>query len=105
LLSDAAAFLFPSEYEGFGLPVLEAMACGSPVITTNVSSLPEVGGDAAIYVSPKNPEQLAVEIVRLLNSESLRNEYIQKGFEQVKKFSWKKTAQMTEEVYEIAYRR
>lgn len=105
LLSDAAAFLFPSEYEGFGLPVLEAMACGSPVITTNVSSLPEVGGDAAIYVSPKNPEQLAVEIVRLLNSENLRNEYIQKGFEQVKKFSWKKTAQMTEEVYEIAYRR
>ena len=104
LLSSASVFLFPSEYEGFGLPVLEAMACGSPVITTNVSSLPEVGGDAAVYVSPRNPEQLAFEIERLLSSDSLRDECIQKGFEQSSKFSWDKTAAMTEEVYEIASR-
>ena len=103
LLSSATVFLFPSEYEGFGLPVLEAMACGSPVITTDVSSLPEVGGDAVVYVSPNNPEQLAYEIDRLLDSEKLRNEYIQKGFEQSSKFSWDKTAQMTEDVYKIAY--
>lgn len=99
LLSSAEVFLFPSEYEGFGLPVLEAMACGSPVITTNVSSLPEVGGEAVVYVSPKNPEQLAHEIERLLNSDELRNEYIKKGFEQAKKFSWDKTSKMTEDVY------
>jgi glycosyltransferase involved in cell wall biosynthesis len=105
LLSSAAAFLFPSEYEGFGLPVIEAMACGSPVITTNVSSLPEVGGDAVLYVEPKNSEQLAAQIERLLNSEDLRNEYIQKGFEQANKFSWDKTAEMTEKVYKIAYER
>jgi len=103
LLSSASVFLFPSEYEGFGLPVLEAMACGSPVITTNVSSLPEVGGNAVVYVSPNNPEQLAYEIECLLNSESLRNEYIQKGFKQSSKFSWDKTAQMTEEVYKTAH--
>ena len=104
LLSSASVFLFPSEYEGFGLPVLEAMACGSPVITTDVSSLPEVGGDAVVYISPKNPEQLAFEIERLLGSETLRDEYIQKGFKKSAMFSWDKTAQMTEEVYEIAYR-
>jgi len=102
LLSSATVFLFPSEYEGFGLPVLEAMACGCPVITTNVSSLPEVGGNAAIYVSPKNPEQLGHEIDRLLVSESLRQEYIVKGIEHSGKFSWDKTAQMTEEVYKLS---
>ena len=105
LLSCAEAFLFPSEYEGFGLPVLEAMACGAPVITTNVSSLPEVGGDAAMYVSPKNPEELAMAIEKMLSSESLRQEYIAKGFEQCKKFSWDKTAEMTEEVYKMVYNR
>ena len=103
LMSGAEIFLFPSEYEGFGLPVLEAMACGTPVITTNVSSLPEVGGDAVLYVGPKNPEELAEAIQKILNSETIRNEYIQKGFEQCKKFSWDKTAEMTEEVYKIAF--
>ena len=103
LLSSASIFLFPSEYEGFGFPVLEAMACGSPVITTNVSSLPEVGGDAVVYVAPRDSEQLAFEIERLLNSDSLRKEYIQKGFDQSAKFSWERTAAMTEDVYDIAY--
>ena len=102
LLSMAEIFLFPSEYEGFGIPVLEAMACGSPVITTNVSSLPEVGGNAAVYVSPKRPEELASAIEEILNSEKMREECIANGFQQVKKFSWDKTAEQTEMVYTIA---
>lgn len=105
LLSSAEVFLFPSEYEGFGLPVLEAMACGAPVITTNVSSIPEVGGDAAMYVAPKQPEELAAAIEKMLSSESVRQDYIARGFEQCKKFSWDKTAEMTEEVYKIVYDR
>lgn len=100
LLSSAEAFLFPSEYEGFGIPVLEAMACGSPVITTNVSSLPEVGGDAALYVTPKQPEELAEAITRILDSIDLRKGLIEKGFAQAKRFSWNKTAELTEVVYE-----
>ncbi len=105
LLSSAEVFLFPSEYEGFGLPVLESMACGAPVITTNVSSLPEVGGDAVMYVTPKHPEELAAAIEKMLSSESLRQDYIARGFEQCKKFSWDKTAAMTEEVYKMVYNR
>lgn len=105
LMSSAAAFVFPTFYEGFGLPVLEAMACGSPVITSNVSSLPEISGDAAILVDPNNIEQLANEMERLLHSESLRQELIAKGFENCKRFSWDKTAAMTEEVYKFAYER
>jgi len=103
LMSSAEVFLYPSEMEGFGLPVLEAMACGSPVITTNVSSLPEVGGDAAVYVSPNDPEQLAHEIKRFLNSKKLCQTYIEKGLYQINAFSWDKTAAMTEEVYKYAY--
>ncbi|MGN0690490.1 MAG: glycosyltransferase family 4 protein [Oscillospiraceae bacterium] len=105
LLSSAEVFLFPSEYEGFGLPVLEAMACGAPVITTNISSLPEVGGDAVLYVSPNQPEELAEQICKFIDSQSLRDEYISKGYERTKQFSWDKTAALTEEVYKIAYDR
>ena len=105
LLSSTEVFLFPSEYEGFGLPVLEAMACGAPVITTNVSSLPEVGGDAVMYVAPKQPQELAEAIEQMLSSESLRQDYIARGFEQCKKFSWDKTAEMTVEVYKMVYKR
>ncbi len=105
LLSSAEVFLFPSEYEGFGIPILEAMACGTPVITTNVSSLPEVGGNAAMYVTPKKPEQLAAAIERMLYSENLRQEYVAKGFENIKNFSWDKTAELTENIYETVYNR
>lgn len=101
LLSSAEFFMFPSEYEGFGIPVLEAMACGCPVITTNVSSLPEVGGDAAIYVEPNKPEQLASEMVRLLDSRERREEYSRKSLERCKLFSWEKTARETEKIYEM----
>ena len=102
LYSNALAFVFPSLYEGFGLPVLEAMARGCPVIASNASSLPEVTGDAAILIDPHNVEQLAYEMERIITSESLQNELKQKGLEQCKKFSWDKTAEMTENVYKIA---
>jgi glycosyltransferase involved in cell wall biosynthesis len=102
LLSSALAFIFPSLYEGFGLPVLETMACGSPVITANVSSLPEVGGGAVLYTEPQNIGQLVQCIERLLSSDAIRDEYRQRGFEQSKKFSWDRTAALTEEVYRLA---
>jgi glycosyltransferase involved in cell wall biosynthesis len=102
LYSNALAFLFPSLCEGFGLPILEAMSCGCPVITSNISSMPEVAGDAAILIDPYNTEQLVHEIERVISSESLRKELRLKGLEQSKKFSWDKTAEMTEEVYKTA---
>jgi len=99
LYSNALAFLFPSLCEGFGLPILEAMSYGCPVITSNVSSMPEVAGDAAILIDPYSTEQLAYEMERIISSESLRKELKEKGLEHCKKFSWDKTAEMTEEVY------
>ena len=102
LMSCAEAFLFPSEYEGFGFPVIESMACGTPVITTDVSSLPEAGGDAALYVKPRNPDAIAECVVKILGDSDYRNGLIQKGLEHCKKFSWDKTAKMVEQVYEIA---
>ena len=102
LMSNAVCFLFPSLCEGFGLPVLEAMACGCPVITADNTSLPEVGGDAAVYVDAYSTEQLAFEMDRVASSVSFCEELRQKGFAQCKKFSWDKTAAETEEVYKIA---
>jgi len=99
LYSGAEFFILPSLYEGFGLPVLEAMACGTPVITSGVSSLPEVGGDAALYVDPLNIEDIADKISQLLSDDTLKSEMREKGFEQVKKFSWEKCAKETLEVY------
>ena len=99
LYSNALGLVFPSICEGFGIPVLEAMACGCPVITANNTSLPEVGGDAAVYVDAGSTEQLAFEMERVINSETLRKEMIQKGFAQKDKFSWEKTAELTEKVY------
>ncbi len=97
---NALALLFPSFYEGFGLPILEAMACDCPVITSNTTSMPEVGGDAVLYVDPFSKESILKQILLLIQDPSLRNELIQKGREQVKKFTWEKTAQETIGVYE-----
>lgn len=105
LLAGAELFVFPTRYEGFGLPVLEAMACGTPVITTNVSSIPEVGGDAVVYCDDENSEQLAWEIDCLLDNRELRESYSQKGLERCKQFSWSKTAELTENAYKMAYER
>jgi glycosyltransferase involved in cell wall biosynthesis len=95
---NALCFVLPSLYEGFGLPVLEAMQQGCPVITSNISSLPEAGGDAALYVNPEDVDDIAEKITQLVGSEKLRKELVEKGKEQVKKFSWEKTAKQTLEV-------
>jgi glycosyltransferase involved in cell wall biosynthesis len=92
-------FVFPSYYEGFGLPPLEAMSCGIPVVTSNTSSLPEIVGDAAITVNPDDTEKLAKAINAVLTDSELRNTLIKKGFNQVKKFSWIDAAEKTLKVY------
>lgn len=88
----ARVFVFPSAYEGFGIPTLEAMKCGCPVILANSSCLPEVGGDAALYFESGNKDSLADAVSNVLNSDQLRKDLIAKGYEQVKEFSWDKTA-------------
>lgn len=99
LFSAADALIFPSFYEGFGLPVLEAMACGCPVITANNSSLPEVAGDAAEYCDANDVDSIANAMRRVLSDASLRDQMCQRGFAQAAKFSWKKTAEQTAAVY------
>jgi glycosyltransferase involved in cell wall biosynthesis len=96
----AACFVYPSFYEGFGLPPLEAMAAGCPVIVSNAASLPEVCGDAALYCEPNNPSDIAEKIQRLMSDKSLRNELREKGFEHVKQFTWDKCAKETWAVIE-----
>lgn len=96
----ARCYVLPSLYEGFGLPVLEAMKHGCPVITSNSSSLPEAGGDAALYVDPKNVDDIAKKMTKLITDETLRKTLIEKGKKQVTKFSWEKTAKETLEVLE-----
>jgi glycosyltransferase involved in cell wall biosynthesis len=100
LYSDATAFIFPSLYEGFGLPILEAMQCGTPVITSNSTSLPEVAGDAAILVDPKDEDTLCQAMLNLLSEPDLRKQLSQKGLERAKQFSWAKCAAETVEIYE-----
>jgi len=91
-------FLYPSLRESFGIPMLEAMSCGVPVITSNTSSMPEVGSDAALYIDPFKPEQITEAMKKLLRDESLRSDLINKGFKNALKFSWKA---MTEKVLSI----
>ena len=88
----AEALLYPSFIEGFGFPVLEAFSCGLPVITSTTSSLPEVGGDAALLVNPHKTEEIAAAMERILTEKGLRDSLIKKGYEQMKKFSWENTA-------------
>jgi len=96
----AQAFVLPSKFEGFGLPPLEAMACGCPVIVSNIASLPEVCGDAAYYVDPYDVDSIAKGIYKVLTDENLRQRLVQKGFERVKLFSWEKTAKQILEIFE-----
>jgi len=96
--SAAKCLVYPSLYEGFGLPPLEAMACGCPVITSNTSSLPEVVGDAGVMINPYSIEEIAKAIDMVLSNENLRKEMIEKGLKQAQEFSWRKTA---EEIYKV----
>jgi len=102
LFLNAQGFVFPSYAEGFGLPVLEAMHCGCPVITSNTSCLPEIAGDAALYVNPYDTHDIAHAMNQLLHNNSLRAELQQKGYIQSAKFSWERCAKETHEVYQFA---
>jgi glycosyltransferase involved in cell wall biosynthesis len=102
IYSGATAFVYPSLYEGFGLPPLEAMQCGTPVITSNTSSLPEVVGDAGIAIDPKQEDELCHALLKVINDSELRTTLSQKGIERAKQFSWSKCAEETVKVYQIA---
>jgi len=102
LYSGALAFVYPSLYEGFGLPPLEAMACGTPVLTSNVTAMPEVVGDAGLLVDPYNVEAIAHGIRRLVEDSALREELRKKGLERAKQFTWERTAELTWAVLEEA---
>ncbi len=95
----ADVFVYPSHYEGFGLPVLEAMTWGAPVVTSNTSSLPEVAGDAALQIDPNEPLELAEAILQILESSEFRQTLITKGKAQAKRFSWENTAKETLAAY------
>jgi len=95
----ASVFVYPSFYEGFGLPILEAMSCGCPVITSNTSSLPEVSGGASILINPYKIQTLTKAISDVLSKDELRKSMIEKGLKQASKFSWEKCAKQTLEVY------
>ena len=100
LLSGAVAYVFPSLYEGFGLPVLEAMACGTPVLTSNCSSLPEVAGEAARLVDPNQTADIAAGLVELVTNADLRRRLVEQGLRQAQKFSWRQAAQQVLEILE-----
>ncbi len=100
----AGVFVFPSLYEGFGLPPLEAMASGTPVVTSNVSSLPEVAGDAAVLTDPYDPEAIADGIQRVLTDETLRADLRRRGLERAHQFSWEKSVRRVRAIYAEAVR-
>ncbi len=96
----AEAFIFPSQYEGFGLPVLEAMSSGTPAILARATSLPEVGGDAAVYFEPGNHQQLADVLTQVVGNSDLRSQIIRRGRVRAREFDWRIAATKTKQVYE-----
>jgi len=99
LYSLAHLTALPSLYEGFGIPVLESMACGTPVLTSNISSLPEVAGDAALTITPTNLDELCENLTRLVTDDTLRKLLIERGYEQAKQFTWTAAAQQLQLIY------
>ncbi|MBI4036752.1 glycosyltransferase family 4 protein [Candidatus Daviesbacteria bacterium] len=99
LYSSASILVYASLYEGFGLPIVEAMACGTPVITSDRSSMPEIGGEAAEYVNPENVEEISSKIKLVLEDRDLREKMRREGIEQARKFDWDKCARETAQVY------
>ena len=100
LYKNAISLIFPSMYEGFGLPILEAFNCGCPVLVSNSSSLAEIGEDAVVKFEPKNPASMKHAIKSIVHDTTLREDKIRKGYQQVKKFSWQKTADETKQIYQ-----
>lgn len=108
IYSQALLFIYPSLYEGFGIPVLEAMAAGVPVITSKTSSLPEVGGKAVYYIDPLNVQDIKIALIKVVKNEqssrlrakNVRDELIKKGFKQAEKFSWEKSAKKLKSLYQ-----
>ncbi len=100
LYAGAELFVFPSLYEGFGLPLLEAMSCGVPVVSSNVSSIPEVVGDAALLVNPYDEVELAEVMFTLLTNGPLRRKMREAGLKRASHFSWRRTTEQTIAVYE-----
>jgi glycosyltransferase involved in cell wall biosynthesis len=98
LYRGAEALIFPSLYEGFGLPPLEAMACGTPVVTSNVTAMPEVAGDAALLVDPTSVEQIAEAMKRIVSDTALRHQLRAKGLLRAAQFPWANTAAMVQEL-------
>ena len=101
----AKLFVYPSIYEGFGLPILEAMACGTPVVASNTSSMPEVAGGAALCVNPLVSEELAQAMLALLTNLNIANTLAEKGIRWAQQFSWQKTAQETLAIYRAVHAR
>ncbi|OHY34124.1 mannosyltransferase [Cylindrospermopsis raciborskii CS-508] len=99
IINQALALVFPSLWEGFGLPVLEAMACGTPVITSNISSLPEVTGDAAILINPYDPQEIATAMTTIIYDSDCRKQLSKLGIKRASQFSWQKTGMATVEVF------
>jgi len=103
IVNQCEVFLYPSLRESFGIPILEGMACGVPVITSNTSSMPEIAGDAAYIVTPTNPEEISTAIVTILNNKELKNDLCEKGLERAKKFSWGNMAKAYLGLYKEVY--
>jgi len=99
LYQEALTFVFPSAYEGFGLPLLEAMAAGTPVICSSLTALPEVAGDAALYIKDFSPEEIATLMLKVAGSADLRRVFVEKGRERVRQFTWQETARRTVQIY------
>ena len=100
LMNGTQVFVYPSFYEGFGLPILEAMQCGTPVITSSTSSMPEVGGEACLYIDPNSADELSDKIYKVISDENLQEDLSKKGVEQAKNFSWEKCARETLKIYQ-----
>lgn len=103
IINQCEVFLYPSLRESFGIPILEGMACGAPVITSNTSSMPEIAGDAALLVDPNNPQEIKNAIQKVIHDEKFRQELREKGFKQASKFSWENMARQYLNLYKEVY--